>query len=50
MTTIGTDEALWRSMSAAAREAAPRGDVRVFVRAVKSLSGAGSAVTEPAAA
>ena len=49
MTTIGTDEALWHRMSAAARAAAPRGDVRKFVDAVKVLSG-GAALREPAAA
>jgi glycosyltransferase involved in cell wall biosynthesis len=39
MTRIGTDETLWRSMSAAARASAPRGDVGGFVKAVRSLGG-----------
>ena len=43
MTRIGTDEALWRDMSAAARASAPRGDVRRFVEAVRSLSGTAGA-------
>jgi glycosyltransferase involved in cell wall biosynthesis len=39
MTRIGTDEALWRRMSAAARASAPRGDVARFVEAVRALTG-----------
>lgn len=39
MTKIGTDEALWRRMSVAAGASAPRGDVRHFLAAVRSLSG-----------
>jgi len=39
MTRVGTDEALWRRMSAAALAAAPRGDVRNFLKAVKELGG-----------
>jgi len=39
MTRIGTDEALWRRMSVAARKTAPRGDVAKFVEAVEALSG-----------
>ena len=39
MTRIGTDEAQWRRMSAAARASAPRGDVRMFVEAVNGLGG-----------
>lgn len=40
MTRIGTDEGLWRRMSAAARASAPRGDVVMFVEAVKALGSA----------
>ena len=43
MTRIGTDEALWRRMSAAARGTAPRGDVVLFVDAVRKLSGTAAA-------
>jgi glycosyltransferase involved in cell wall biosynthesis len=43
MTRIGTDEALWRRMSAAALASAPRGDVRRFVEAVRTLSGIAAA-------
>ena len=50
MTRIGTDEALWLSMSAAARASAPRGDVRRFVNAVRVLSGHAAPAGEPAMA
>ena len=42
MTRIGTDEALWRRMAAAAGASAPRGDVRNFVAAVSDLAGLGN--------
>lgn len=45
MTRIGTDEALWRRMSAAARASAPRGDVRMFVEAVRALGSRGEPAT-----
>lgn len=47
MMRIGTDEALWRRMSDAARASAPRGDVARFVEAVRSLGGE-PAMAEPA--
>jgi len=43
MTRVGTDEALWRSMSAAARASAPRGDSSRFVDAVRALGSAPAA-------
>lgn len=39
MTKVGTDEALWRRMAAAAGASAPRGDVVNFVHAVRALGG-----------
>jgi glycosyltransferase involved in cell wall biosynthesis len=50
MTRIGTDEALWQRMSAAARASAPRGDVRRFVSAVRGLRGDAVPADEPALA
>ena len=38
MTRVASDEHAWRKMSAAAKAASPRGDVRRFVQAVKALS------------